>query len=252
VTQYSRTWFERRKSRALESARIVLPLVTEIIEPTSVVDLGCGTGSRLDVARDIGIEDVLGLDTPDVDVSTLEIPASQFVTHDLATQPNLGRRFDLALCLEVGEHLAPESAEVLCDSLVALSPVVLFSAAVPGQGGTDHRNEQWPEYWAARFAERGYRAHDVLRAKVWRDNRVRYFYAQNMILYVCTSYADCFPQLPPPDLEPPLPLVHPQLLARTQRLFPQPANVTARGLALFVGKLVTYPFTRRGRSGGRP
>ncbi|HEX5468032.1 MAG TPA: methyltransferase domain-containing protein [Gaiellaceae bacterium] len=252
MKQYSRAWFEGRKRRARESARVVLPLVAEIIEPASVVDLGCGTGSWLCAARETGIEDVLGLDTSAVDVSTLEIPRSRFIVHDLATQPNLGRRFDLALCLEVGEHLAPESADVLCDSLVALSPVVLFSAAVPGQGGTDHRNEQWPEYWAERFADRGYAAHDFLRDKVWRDNRVRYFYAQNMILYVRTSHADRFARLPPSEAGPPLPLVHPRLLAATQRLFPRPADVTVRGFAYFLGKLVTYPLERRARSGGRP
>ena len=33
---------------------------------------------------------------------------------------------------------------------------VLFSAAIPGQGGQDHLNEQWPEYWQKKFEVNGY------------------------------------------------------------------------------------------------
>jgi len=50
--------------------------------------------------------------------------------------------------LEVAEHLEPSSAGTIVQSLVSLSDVFLFSAAFPGQGRTNHINEQPHSYWA--------------------------------------------------------------------------------------------------------
>jgi hypothetical protein len=64
----------------------------------------------------------------------------RFLPHDIATPlpEHLVGRFDLAVCLEVAEHLPPERAESFIRELCDLAPVVLFSAAIPGQGGTGH------------------------------------------------------------------------------------------------------------------
>ena len=64
-----------------------------------------------------------------------------------------------------------------------LSSVVLFSAAIPYQGGTHHVNEQWPDYWAELFARHGYVAIDCIREKVWNNQDVDWFYAQNMLVF---------------------------------------------------------------------
>ena len=63
---------------------------------------------------------------------------------DLAQPLQIDRRFDLALSLEVAEHLPPECGSEFVQTLTDLSSVILFSAAIPFQGGTDHLNEQWP------------------------------------------------------------------------------------------------------------
>jgi len=251
LNAYSERWYESRKGGARQSARVVLPLVCEVIRPVSVVDLGCGTGSWLAVFHEIGVSDVLGVDAAHLDPSLLEISPAQFLAQDLGTPLELDRDFDLALCLEVGEHLAPERADLLIAELTALAPTILFSAAIPGQGGTGHLNEQWPEYWAERFVDRGFRPHDFLRAKLWRDGRVRYFYAQNMVLYVRESAASRYPSLPAADLGLPLSLVHPRLLERTQRMFPRPCDVTVTGLGHFVGRMARHPFGRRTGRGDR-
>ena len=251
MTRYRSEWFESRKERARSSAQVVLPIVLELVHASSVVDVGCGTGSWLAVAEELGVADGIGIDAEHIDRALLEIPDDRFVTQDLRTRQAFGRTFDLALCLEVGEHLPARSAVTLVETLVALAPAVLFSAAVPGQGGTSHVNEQWPEYWAALFARHGYSAYDVVRARVWRDDRVGYFYAQNSLLYVRASQPAMYPRLPEPLREPPLALVHPKLYHRARDAFPPARNVTLRSLAGFGRRLMRRPFDRTSTTGPR-
>ena len=251
MSRYRSDWFESRKERARESARVVLPVVFTLIEPSSIVDVGCGTGSWLVVAEELGVPDSIGIDASHVDRALLEIPEERFLVHDLRNSPALNRTFDLALCLEVGEHLPLSSASILVQTLVGLAPVVLFSAAVPGQGGTSHVNEQWPEYWAALFSNHGYLAYDVVRPRIWRDDRVRYFYAQNSLLYVRGSETSSFPRLPEALAEPPLALVHPKLFRRVRDAFPPAGKVSLGALVRFGGKLARRPFDRTSSSTGR-
>ena len=100
---------------------------------------------------------------------------------------HLDQRFDLALCLEVAEHLPASSAPVLIESLVSAAPVVLFSAAVPEQGGVHHINEQWPSYWEKLFAERGLRKFDVIRPLIWNNCSIQPWYRQNLYLFTSRS-----------------------------------------------------------------
>jgi SAM-dependent methyltransferase len=178
---YEPEFFSRHHAPAERSARRVLPLVIALLHPGSVVDVGCGSGAWLAEAARLGVDDYLGIDghTP---AGSLGIPTERFLTHDLATPLRLERRFDLVMCLEVGEHLEPDGAEVLVDSLVRLGPAVLFSAAVPHQGGDHHVNEQWPDYWAELFAARGFLAIDAIRPSIWRDDEVNWWYRQNVLL----------------------------------------------------------------------
>ena len=113
-----------------------------------------------------------------MDRSLLHIPEERFLPHDLTKPIHLERRFDLVLCLEVADHLPADSAPTLMDSLVSLGPVILFSAAIPYQGGTHHLNEQWPLYWARYFDARGYLAVDCVRNQIWQLDDVQWCYAQ--------------------------------------------------------------------------
>ena len=106
---------------------------------------------------DLGITDVTGVDGVEVPADKLEIPASHRRTQDLTRSWNLGRRFDMALCLEVGEHLDELHSGTLVDALVRHSDLIVFSAACPGQSGQHHVNCQWPEYWQAKFNDAGLR-----------------------------------------------------------------------------------------------
>jgi SAM-dependent methyltransferase len=194
-TPYDTSYYERNKSGSDRSAAVVVPMVLELLEPQSVVDVGCGAGSWLRVFNDHGVEDIQGIDGDYVDRAQLEIPEERFLPRDLSKGVQLDRRFDLAVSLEVAEHLPPEAAETLVDSLVGLAPAVLFSAAIPGQGGAGHVNEQWPNYWVGHFENRGYVCVDCIRPRIWGELEVETWYIQNILLMVEPSVLEARPRL---------------------------------------------------------
>src|SRR5439155_12477145 len=127
---------------------------------------------------------ILGVDGEYVDRDSLVIPSDSFISADLRGGLDLGGTFDLCMSLEVAEHLPAAAASRFVESLTRLSPVVLFSAAVPGQTGVGHINERWPDYWMSLFAGHGYVQLDPFRHQLWHDSRVEWWYRQNLFLYV--------------------------------------------------------------------
>ena len=119
----------------------VVPIVLDLIRPGSVVDVGCGLGEWLATFQEHGVSDILGIDGDYVDRDMLYIPQQDFKTIDLNRPFTLNRTFDLAVCLEVAEHLEAEHANDFVESLTRLAPIILFSAAIPLQSGTNHVNE---------------------------------------------------------------------------------------------------------------
>ncbi len=190
VTPYNDDFFGRVTDGALESARVVAPIVIDLVRAHSVVDFGCGLGAWTRAFRDAGLETVLGLDGAYVDRSKLLISTDEFREANLEKPVELGRRFDLAMCLEVAEHLPTRASRTLVRTLAEAAPVVLFAAAVPGQGGTHHVNEQWPEFWDRAFAGPGFLRFDWIRHRIWQDRRVKWWYRQNLYLYMARSTAD--------------------------------------------------------------
>src|ERR671925_1539421 len=142
MTPYSPGFYEQQQEGSLRSARRVLPHLVQLVSPRSVVDVGCGVGTWLKAAMELGVEDILGLDGDYVDRAMLQIPSAQFTPVDLTRPFRLPRTFDAALSLEVAEHLPESSAVDFVESLASLSNVILFSAAIPGQMGEHHVNEQ--------------------------------------------------------------------------------------------------------------
>ncbi len=181
---YDDKFYKTVQAGARRSAHHLLPIVFKLVKPDSVVDVGCGDGTWLSVVQDLGISDIWGLDGDYVDRKTLQIPDHYFQSLDLSQPFSLPRRFDLALSLEVAEHLPKASATRFITSLVSVADVVLFSAAIPFQGGVHHVNEQWQGYWAAHFEQHGYVALDCVRAAIWENAEVDWWYAQNTLLYV--------------------------------------------------------------------
>lgn len=210
--RYSRSFYEVQRMTSIESARVIIPLVIDLVQPRSVIDFGCGVGAWLSACAENGVQEVRGIDGPWVERRWLVIPPDRFVAADLTQPIDSGKRYDLAMSLEVGEHLRAEYAPTFVESLCRAAPVVLFSAAIPHQGGTRHYNEQWPAYWASLFQRSGYVCVDCIREKVWNDSRVHYWYAQNTLLFIESRTAQERPKLAPmmAQARDPLALVHPR------------------------------------------
>lgn len=194
-TPYTDEFYRRHREPSLRSAREIVPLILRLVQPRSVVDVGCGIGTWLSVFREHGVTDVCGMDGDWVDRTMLIIPADRFLAVDVRRPLQLDRRFDLAVSLEVAEHLPRECAQAFVDSLTRLAPAVLFSAAIPFQGGTGHINEQWPDYWVEYFAENRYAVIDCIRKTIWQNPRVEWYYAQNALMFASPDFLARSPTL---------------------------------------------------------
>jgi SAM-dependent methyltransferase len=212
LSPYTSDYYQALRAGARRSAQQVVPLVIELVAPASIIDVGCGEGTWLSVFREHGVTDVCGVDGEYVDRQRLEIPVSCFLARDLTQPLQLNRCYDLAMSLEVAEHLPSQCSELFVESLVRLAPIVLFSAAAPYQGGAQHVNEQWPAYWADRFARHDYLPVDCLRRILWSRDNVEWWYAQNLFLYVARAALNAIPHLLREHQACPmaLPLVHPR------------------------------------------
>lgn len=179
----------------LASARVVVPLVVALLAPRSVVDLGCGRGEWLHAFIENGTEIIRGFDGDYLDRLRLMIDARHFTAVDLTKPFTISADHDLAVCLEVAEHLSAKQGDNLVQALTDAAPAVLFSAAVPGQGGTVHINEQWPEYWSDLFGRFGFKMFDPFRPRIRDDARVAWWYRQNILLFARESVFATHPEL---------------------------------------------------------
>lgn len=168
---------------AKKAATVVVGLLRGLFSINSVLDVGCGVGLWLKAYETQGISDILGIDGMWVPKENLVIGKDKFKTHDLTAPFSLGRKFDLVMCIEVAEHLRETAADTLVDSLAAHGDLIMFSAAIPGQGGFCHVNEQFQDYWIARFRARGFVAYDPIRPQIWKHPDVPYYYGQNIIIF---------------------------------------------------------------------
>ncbi len=181
---YNDTFFDYINQSARASAKPLIALLFPKLRPASVIDLGSGRGVWLDEWQRAGASDVLAVDGDYVNREQLAVAPEDFLAADLTKPVKTGRRFDLAQSLEVGEHLPTEASETLVDSLTAASDRVLFSAAVTGQGGEFHVNEQPLSFWQDLFAARGYVAFDCVRPHLKDNTDIAPWYRYNAVLYV--------------------------------------------------------------------
>jgi SAM-dependent methyltransferase len=187
-TPYDRAFYEFLQDGVSQSASVVVPLVLSLFPFESVIDVGCGIGTWTGQFRESGVPDVIGVDGDYIERSMLCIPQERFLVHDLRTPIRIDRSFQLAVCLEVAEHLPETRARGLVHDLVSLAPCVLFSAALPGQGGTDHVNEQYLSKWASLFAEHDFVALDLIRNQIWNIAEVDWWYRQNIVLFAHSTH----------------------------------------------------------------
>ncbi|OCX70071.1 hypothetical protein A6M27_09980 [Acidithiobacillus thiooxidans] len=181
---YDNNFYVDESETATKSAHsIITYLLNELNhKPISVIDIGCGLGDFLQEFDKFDIKEMLGVDGNHVPINKLSIPEDKFMVHDLRTELKIEKKFELAICLEVAEHIEEKYANVLVKSITDASDLVLFSAAIPGQGGTNHVNEKWPEYWQKKFQEYDYIMLDYLREKLWNSRNIAWWYKQNIMI----------------------------------------------------------------------
>lgn len=216
------------------AADLILPIVFEFFSPNSILDIGCGIGTWLSVAKKLGIKDLKGVDGEYVDRELLGkyLIDKEFLSHDLTQPLDLERKFDLCLCLEVAEHLPESFSDTLVETLIKHSDSILFSAAIPGQGGQNHVNEQWPNYWSEKFLKHGYVFLDIIRPLIWDNANVDFWYKQNIILVVKDSH-ELTSKFPSSSLS----LVHPELYNTKNKIF-------ENRIAYLEKQLQVHPFKR--------
>lgn len=205
-------YIHQESEHNLKSPSIVVPIISELLVFNSVLDVGCGIGTWLHEFEKHGVKDVMGVDGDYVDIKLLNkyLDSSNFKTFDLQEAFNLDRKFDLAISLEVAEHLCEASAHTFIHSLCRHSDTIVFSAAIPGQGGQNHINEQWPSFWVDIFQENGFEVYDPLRSRLWDLTDVDLWYKQNILVYSKLNL-----DLPKPNI---LDVVHPEYFQHRNKM----------------------------------
>jgi SAM-dependent methyltransferase len=213
---YDQDFRETIDAGSFASALEVVPTISSLISANgSVLDVGCGEGQWLRAFKDLG-HTVKGIDSG---VEARYLEDYEYIEHDISTSFPDPIEVDLWITLEVAEHLYADRADPFVDYLTSCGSLGLFSAAIPGQGGTHHVNEQWPAYWVEKFNARGYQVSGALRLEFWDNDNVENWYRQNMMLVwdgsdTSTDFGD-----PESDVSSlfrgrgvsPVPLVHPVL-----------------------------------------
>lgn len=228
---YNDAFYSGRHDRSFYAATTVLSLLKRFYPNknfSSILDVGCGTGTWLDASRSIGATDLYGIEGD-------WLPDSHFSRHATLLRKNLdesfsfSRVFDMSISLEVAEHINPSSAFTFIASLASTSNLILFSAAPPGQGGQHHVNEQPIAYWVDLFAQHNFYPRDFIREAIWNDPNIDFWYKQNILIFERNSSLSSNSQ--------PLSFIHPDLF----RIYSQPNSFLA--LKLFLRSI--YPtFTK--------
>ncbi len=194
---YSDKFFEYISEGSRNSAQVVCQILAPLFarDGGDILDVGCGQGVwTREFANIPNVGQAIGIDGTYVNTDQLVIPAENFIGHDLTTPLSLDRKFALSVSLEVGEHLPKAAAAELVATLVKHAGIVLFSAAIPGQGGESHINEQPLEFWRGLFASHGYVPLDVIRPALADHPEVEPWYRYNSLLYVAKDRLGSLPE----------------------------------------------------------
>jgi SAM-dependent methyltransferase len=175
------------EGHARRAAPAFARLITDEFQPACVIDVGCGTGAMLEGLARRGCR-CIGLEYAEAGLAYCRsrgVDAQKFnIEADVWT--GSPRAFDVALSMEVAEHLPERLADRYVDLLTGVAPVVVLTAAPPGQGGTDHVNEQPRSYWIEKFAARGYH-HETGIEERWgselKGEGVVGFYINNLMVF---------------------------------------------------------------------
>ncbi len=183
---YDEAFYQLHKDPSLNAAKVIAPIVLEVYPVKSVIDVGCGTGAWLSIFQSLGVDSLAGYEGSDLAPDSYQIDKKNIVTNVDFSSPDfkIGRKADLLLCLEVVEHLPASISTSFIGALVESAPVILFSAAIPGQTGVNHINEQPIWYWREIFEGYKYIELDFIRPRIWNNPHVAWWYRQNITTFI--------------------------------------------------------------------
>ena len=187
---YDNEFYQAQQLKSYNSALVVLGHVFDVFCPKKIVDFGCGVGAWLKAAAEIhskkGMDDCeyVGLDGDWGEKKNMIPDCVDFRGIDLENISPLDKKYDMAISVEVAEHLPESCARKFVSTICNSADVILFGAAIPGQGGVNHINEQYQSYWMSLFCEKGFKCIDLIRPAYFDDERIGVAYRQNLLLYV--------------------------------------------------------------------
>jgi 2-polyprenyl-3-methyl-5-hydroxy-6-metoxy-1,4-benzoquinol methylase len=181
-TLYNKEYFS--KSMAGErNYQLMATWLNENVSFETAIDFGCGNGMLIEQLFSLN-KKVLGLDIAKAAIELAAEPIKNFILCEDITTSLFKGKFDLVISLETAEHLPPDCSEQFVENLVNhASGTICFSAAIPGQGGDGHINEQTPEFWFLLFEIHGYEIDTNLTNKFRRylkKNNCIWWYSNNV------------------------------------------------------------------------
>jgi len=184
---YDDEYYESLEAKSSRSAGPIALSVVRDLDPKTLLDVGCGTGAILAAFAARGVE-VTGLEYSEAALRYCRARSLKVYKIDLESKASVPftSLFDIVVSMEVAEHLPGRMADRFVRLLTSYGGVVIFTAAIPGQGGNDHVNEQPHEYWVEKFAKRGF-AYLSDRSLAWRDEwerqGVAWWYSRNLMVF---------------------------------------------------------------------
>lgn len=181
---YSDEYFDGWAEDSFKSAKGLLEILYKLYSAQSVADFGCGRGAWLTTCEMLGSRVLHGYDGPWVKKEKLYSNNIEFFPVNFEEKVVPRRRYDLAISVEVAEHISDKNADNFINMMNDASDVIIFGAAAKGQGGENHINEHWQSYWIGKFKKKGYICFDIFRSVLWKNSDVDWWYKQNTFLFV--------------------------------------------------------------------
>lgn len=177
--------FYGSEAKSYISAKEVVGELNKLLPKiNSLIDLGCGMAAFAKIFQENGVKEITLIDHPSLDVSNCLIKDNfQFIPCDLDNYLPLQLKADLVICTEVLEHINLKRSIEILDYIVSCTDIVIFSAAIPKQGGTGHINEQHHKFWIDKFKERGFEYTDSFKAHIIKNKKIHFYLRQNLFIF---------------------------------------------------------------------
>ena len=178
--EYEKSYFGERMRFKNEVYPLMGNIFQEILDPKDVVDLGCGHGILM-----AGFScECVGIEASDEGFKQTKERGYEAHQIDLRLPLDLKRRFDLAVSIEVAEHLEEEYADIFVDNLISMSNRILVTASPRVERW--HYNPQPKSYWIDKFSAKGFLLSEItntlvetMRQKIPKDRD----YLYNNLMY---------------------------------------------------------------------